>query len=49
MVRDIASTAKNGENAYIRPFEAKVGRKVVGRSSLVRLGGVFGIAVTHGA
>jgi hypothetical protein len=30
MVRRIASTAKNGENAYIRPFGVKSGRKVVG-------------------
>ena len=36
MVREIASTAKNGENAYIRPFEAKVGRKVVGRDGAAR-------------
>jgi hypothetical protein len=36
MVREIASTAKNGGNAYIRPFEAKVGRKVVGKSPLIQ-------------
>jgi hypothetical protein len=29
----IALTVKNGENAYIRPFGAESGRKVVGRLS----------------
>jgi hypothetical protein len=49
MLREINPNGKIAENAYIRPFEVKSGRKVVGRSSLVRLVGVFGIAVTHGA